>query len=199
MLAIEKNGDVTEYETLINPERPLPKVIIDITGLTDADLANAPTEVQVATEIREFIGLGTPVAHNLPFDRRFLNSMFRRNNLIELGTDGIDTLTISRELFPRLCIYPEGGGSHRLSNLMYHFGLEHAYANSHRAKDDVMLLIEVFRHLQAYATGRGAITYPQPMTHGCPNCGTAMFLQGDDQENVLVCKNQHTCQIRLVV
>lgn len=190
---------MAEYQTLINPKRPLPSVITEITGLTDADLASAPTESEVAAKIREFIGLGTPVAHNLPFDRRFLNAMFRRNNLLELSDSGIDTLTISRSLFPKLCIYPKGGGSHRLSNLMYHFGLEDAYANSHRAKDDVMLLIEVFRHLQAHAAGKGAKSYATAITHGCPSCGSAMYLNQDEGQSVLVCKNQPSCSVKLVV
>lgn len=85
MLSLGKNGEVAQYETLINPQRPLPEEITQITGLTDAELKDAPVEAAVAPEIREFIGLGTPVGHNLPFDLRFLNAMFRRNNLLELG------------------------------------------------------------------------------------------------------------------
>lgn len=199
MLSLNKNGEVSEYETLINPERPIPQVITEITGLTDGDLVGAPTEAQVAVEIREFMGLGTPVAHNLPFDLRFVNAMFRRNHLLELGGAGIDTLTVSRELFPKLCIYPEGGGSHRLSNLMYHFGLEESYANAHRAKDDVMLLVEVFRHLQAYASGKTAMQYPEAVTHGCPTCGSAMYLSREANEIILTCKKQPSCTVKLVV
>lgn len=199
LLALSKSGEVDQYETLINPERPLPEKIIELTGLTDADLANAPTEKEVAAQIREFIGMGTPVGHNLPFDLRFLNAMFRRNMLLELPGGGIDTLVISRELFPKLAIYPEGGGSHRLSNLMYHFGLQDAYANAHRAKDDVMLLVEVFRHLQEYASGRRALDYPDALIHGCPNCGSAMHLVRENGESMLICKKEPACGVKLVV
>jgi len=198
MLSLSKDGEVAEYETLINPQRPLPKEITEITGLTDADLKDAPVEAEVAPVVREFIGLGTPVAHNLQFDLRFLNAMFRRNNLLELGGAGIDTLTISRELFPRLAVYPGGGGSHRLSNLMYHFRLEGAYANTHRAREDVMLLVEVFRHLQDYASGRRALVYPEALIYGCPTCGAAMHVVEEQQGKVLVCRNE-SCQVRLVV
>lgn len=198
LLSLSKTGEVSEYQTLINPERSVPRNITEITGLTDDDLRGAPTEAQVAAEIREFIGLGIPVAHNLPFDRRFLNAMFNRNKLLDLGAAGIDTLSISRELFPKLCIYPEGGGSHRLGNLMYHFGLENSNANSHRAKDDVMLLIEVFRNLQEYATG-GGISYPKAITHGCPTCGSAMYLNKEGDDSVLTCKKRPSCSVKLVV
>lgn len=199
MLSLGKNGEVAQYETLINPQRPLPEEITQITGLTDAELKDAPVEAAVAPEIREFIGLGTPVGHNLPFDLRFLNAMFRRNNLLALGEGGIDTLTISRQLFPKLAIYPGGGGSHRLSNLMYHFGLQDAYANAHRAREDVMLLVEVFRHLQDYAAGSRAFNYPDALIYGCPTCGSAMHVTEDNGGSVLVCKNQPSCQVRLVV
>ncbi|NLL42606.1 MAG: 3'-5' exonuclease [Firmicutes bacterium] len=199
MLSLSKNGEVKEYETLINPGRPLPDIITEITGLTDSDLAGAPAEGEVAAEIREFVGLGTPVAHNLPFDLRFLNALFKRNNLLELGTGGVDTLAISRALFPKLCVYPEGGGSHRLSNLMYHFGLQASYANAHRARDDVMLLVEVFRSLQAYASGNSGLSYPEAATHGCPNCGSAMQVTYSEGQTVLTCKKQPACAVKLVV
>ncbi|NLO94910.1 MAG: hypothetical protein GX388_02730 [Firmicutes bacterium] len=199
MLALSKSGEVAQYETLINPERPLLPEIVELTGLTDADLKDAPLEAAVAPEIREFIGLGTPVAHNLSFDLRFVNAMFRRNNLLELGEGGLDTLAISRALFPKLAIYPGGGGSHRLSNLMYHFRLDGAYANAHRAREDVLLLVEVFRHLQDYAAGRGSLSYPEPLIYGCPTCGSVMYVNREDGRDVLVCKNQPSCQVKLVV
>lgn len=199
LLSLSKCGEVAVYETLMNPERPIPANITEITGLTDSDLIGAPTESQVATAIREFMGFGTPVAHNLPFDLRFLNAMFRRNNLLEMGAGGIDTLAISRALFPKLCIYPEGGGSHRLSNLMYHFGLEDSYANAHRAKDDVMLLVEVFRHLQDYASGNTEMRFPEAVTHGCPTCGSAMYLTQSRDQRILTCKKQPACTAKLVV
>ena len=199
LLSLSKCGEVAVYETLMNPERPIPANITEITGLTDSDLIGAPTESQVATAIREFMGFGTPVAHNLPFDLRFLNAMFRRNNLLEMGAGGIDTLAISRALFPKLCIYPEGGGSHRLSNLMYHFGLEDSYANAHRAKDDVMLLVEVFRHLQDYASGNTEMQFPEAVTHGCPTCGSAMYLTQSGDQRILTCKKQPACTAKLVV
>lgn len=197
LLAVDKSGKVHQYESLINPKRPIPQRITEITGITNEDVKNAPTEAVVASQIREFIGLGTPVAHNLPFDRRFLDAMFLRNNLLELGAVGIDTLAISRELFPRLAVYPGGGGSHRLSNLMYHFGLEHGFANAHRAKDDVMLLVEVYRNLQAVS--RGELSYPEAITHGCPTCRSAMQLTLNGDERLLTCRKSPGCSVQLVI
>ncbi len=199
MLSVDHQGDVEEYHSLINPERPIPNRITEITGITDNDLIDAPTEVEVATGIRSFIGDGLLVAHNLSFDRRFLESMFQRNACPPLTAGGIDTLAISRQLFPKLCIYPQGGGSHKLKNLMYHFMLDKQFANSHRAKDDVMLLVQVYRKLQDYAHGTLPTTYPRALTHGCPSCGTTMHLVDTRDKRELVCGSRSQCQYRLVV
>src|SRR5690554_66008 len=75
MLRLENSGQVTEYGTLINPQRPLPARITEITGLTDHDMKDSPIESKVAASIRHFMGNGTPVAHNLQFDLRFLNAL----------------------------------------------------------------------------------------------------------------------------
>lgn len=199
LLRVDRSGKVSEFETLIHPERPIPAIITEITGLTDEDVADAPKEADIVHEIRDFIGNGIPVAHNLPFDRGFFNAMFTRNNQMPLNAAGIDTLVLSRQLFPKLCIYPGGGGSHKLSNLMYHFELEKAFANSHRAKDDVMLLVEVYRRLQGYASGRTGVAYPPAVTHGCPTCGAVMKMEYSGSERILVCTKQPACVERLVV
>ncbi len=199
MLKLLESGEVKEYGTLINPGRPLPPEITEITGLTDADLADSPREEEVAPKVREFIGGGTLVAHNLSFDQRFLNAMFRRTKQPPLTGKGIDTLALSRTLFPKLCIYPGGGGSHKLSNLMYHFGLDGLYSNSHRARDDVMLLVEVYRHLQDHALGRSGVMYPEAVTHGCPVCGAVMRMDVVAGEHILTCTNEPACREKLVV
>ncbi|HHT72572.1 MAG TPA: hypothetical protein GX008_02530 [Firmicutes bacterium] len=199
MLKLLASGEVEEYGTLINPGRPLPAEIVQLTGLTDEDLADSPKEASVAPAIREFIGEGTLVAHNLSFDQRFLSAMFRRTKQPPLPGGGIDTLALSRALFPKLCIYPGGGGSHRLSNLMYHFGLDGLYSNSHRARDDVMLLVEVYRHLQDHALGRSGVSYPEAVTHGCPVCGAAMRMERAAGQHILTCTNEPSCTEKLVV
>ncbi|NLM25364.1 MAG: 3'-5' exonuclease [Firmicutes bacterium] len=193
LLKVFINGDVQEYYSLVNPKRPIPKRITQITGIDDETVREAPTETEIASKIRSFFDQAVPVGHNLAFDLRFLNELFHRNQLATINNHGIDTLVISKKLFPKLCIYPDGGGSHRLKNLMYHFGLEKEFANSHRAKDDVKLLVQVYRHLERYAQGRLG-QYPLAMTHGCPECGKAMNLINRNERRELVC----SCQLRLV-
>ncbi|HHY10164.1 MAG TPA: 3'-5' exonuclease, partial [Firmicutes bacterium] len=44
LLALSRSGEVSEYETLLNPGRPIPERITELTGLTDAAVAAAPRE-----------------------------------------------------------------------------------------------------------------------------------------------------------
>ncbi|NLY11224.1 MAG: hypothetical protein GX020_06030 [Firmicutes bacterium] len=200
LLAVERNGDCQEWGTFINPERRIPARITEITGITDEDVKNAPREDEVAVKIRDFIGNRIVVAHNLAFDLSFLNAMFERQNLRQLSkAQGVDTLAISRKLFPKLCIYPGGEGSHKLKNLMYHFGLDRIYQNSHRARDDVLLLAQVYRHLAAYQNRRDRFEYPKEVTHGCPSCGSVMKLEVIKGVRMLVCTKYPSCQHRSVV
>jgi len=177
MLKVHQSGSTEEFSKLINPGRPLPEKITEITGLRDEDLRDAPTEADAAPAVREFLADGVPVGHNLSFDLQFLNSMFRRNNLEPLASKGIDTLALSREAFPKLCVYPGGGGSHRLANLMYHFGLDKSFSNSHRAKDDVLLLVQVYRCLQQVLSDSYAYDFPREVAEGCQECGRAMTVE----------------------
>ncbi len=199
MFKVDPLGEISQYYTLINPENKIPLRISQITGLTQKDVENAPHEDQVVTEIHHFIADSVLVAHNLNFDLRFLSAMFKRHDCNPLPSGGIDTLAISRILFPKLCIYPKGGGSHKLKNLMYHFGLDKAFSNSHRAKDDVLLLVQVYRCLERYAKGEYGLTFPRAITHGCPKCGAAMLLVESGGGHELICTSDDECTTRLVV
>ena len=58
MLKVAHNGDVSEYHSFINPERPIPEFITKLTGITEEDVANAPVEGEAAKSIRDFISDG---------------------------------------------------------------------------------------------------------------------------------------------
>lgn len=190
LLRVTRGGKTEEFHTLLNPEQPLKKEIQELTKLKEEDLKDAPKEGEVAARIREFLGTSTPCAHNLPFDYRFLQAMFKRQNCPLLLASGIDTLSLSRRIFPKLCVYVEGEGSHSLKNLMYHFGLETQYKNSHRAKEDVQLLVEIYQRLMQYARGEANYVFPLPVTHGCPLCGKAMTLLVREEKKLLCTKKE---------
>lgn len=124
------NGQIETYQTLINPGVPLPQIITHITGLTDKDLAEAPSFEEKKEEILKFMGDLPIVGHNIQFDIDFL----RAQNL-EIKNLQYDTLQLSSILFPSLPSY----SLEILSNIL---SLKHE--EKHRALDDSIAAMELF-------------------------------------------------------
>jgi len=75
--AVRMRGDgtlVEEYSTLVNPDRPIPPFITRLTRITPAMAAQAPRFGEVAEEVRRVVSGAVFVAHNAPFDWRFLST-----------------------------------------------------------------------------------------------------------------------------
>lgn len=95
------------YQTLLNPERPIPPMVTQLTGITAAMVAEAPRFYQVAREIVELTEGRIFVAHNVGFDYAFLRAAFS-----ELGypfqRPTLCTVRLSRQLVPGLPSYSLG-------------------------------------------------------------------------------------------
>src|SRR5947209_4735474 len=74
ILRVENNQVVKTFQTLINPNQYLPPEIVNLTGITSADLENAPTFRQVKDEISEMLKDCIFVAHNVRFDYSFIKN-----------------------------------------------------------------------------------------------------------------------------
>lgn len=109
---------------LVNPGRPLPAYITQLTGVTNRDLASKPSLSAVLPEVWGFIGDYPVVAHNAPFDLAFL----RRAGL-NLTQPAIDTFELASILFPNASSYSLGALAKRL-------GIEAGEA--HRAEADAL-------------------------------------------------------------
>ncbi|NQS98353.1 MAG: DEAD/DEAH box helicase family protein [candidate division Zixibacteria bacterium] len=140
-------AEADKYTSLIYPRKSLPEEIIRLTGITDADLKDAPYPVEVLPELREFIGDDSIAAHNAPFDITFLKVEFARlgepfhphHSAAEIG---YDTAVVSRALLPTL-------ESHSLSRLAEYFSI--TGGQKHRAEDDArrcgLLLLRLVEQL----------------------------------------------------
>ncbi len=64
---------ITTVESLVRPQRPLPLAISHLTGLTDADVAAAPTIDEISKRIERVLDGRTIIAHNADFERSFLS------------------------------------------------------------------------------------------------------------------------------
>src|SRR5699024_1326467 len=120
-----QNGEIIDrFERFANPHRPLPNKIIDITGITDDMLVDAPEVDDVLKEFHEWVGDSIFVAHNATFDIGFLNQGYRQIGYEKVKNIVIDTLELARFLLPEL-------GNHRLNTLCKQMGVE--LTQHHRA------------------------------------------------------------------
>ncbi|PRY11946.1 DNA polymerase-3 subunit epsilon [Pontibacter ummariensis] len=98
---------VDQYSTLINPQRPIPYFISQLTGITDEMVQDAPKFYEVAKEIVEFTEGKVFVAHNVRFDYSFIKKEFA-----DLGftyqRKTLCTVRLSRALIPGLPSYSLG-------------------------------------------------------------------------------------------
>lgn len=94
-----KDGMIIEkYDELINPGRPLPEKIIEVTNITDAMLEGKDNEENAVKRFIEWFGDCPMVAHNAKFDVSFLEMAYKKYNLGTFTNPVIDTLELSRTL-----------------------------------------------------------------------------------------------------
>jgi ATP-dependent DNA helicase DinG len=62
------------FSTFVNPGRPIPRRITEITSISNADVAKAPSADEVMRELIAFCGHRPVVAHNASFDQAFIQA-----------------------------------------------------------------------------------------------------------------------------
>ncbi len=143
-----KNGKVVEeFQTLVNPETPIPPFITGLTGISDRMVAGAPRFPDVAKNFLDFIGESVLVAHNAHFDMRFLNhEIGRMYENYRVGNPHLCTVHLSRKLLPDL-------ENHRLHTVAEYYSIY--IKNRHRAADDALATANIFCNflVQMYETG----------------------------------------------
>ena len=94
-----KDGVIIEkYDELINPGRPLPEKIIEVTNITDEMLEGKDNEENAVKRFIEWFGDCPMVAHNAKFDVSFLEMAYKKYNLGTFKNPVIDTLELSRTM-----------------------------------------------------------------------------------------------------
>ena len=141
-----ENGIVTEeIDILINPERPLPKKIVEITNITDKMLEKQPTIKDALPRILSFIDDAILVTHNADFDFSFIQHALMRNEMEILHNPVIDTLSLSRYLFPE-------SRNHRLGSLCRNMEVNYNEDDAHRANYDARVLNDVWQPMLVLLT-----------------------------------------------
>jgi DNA polymerase-3 subunit epsilon len=75
---IRNHKVIDEWHSLVNPQRPIPAKITQITGITNEMVRFAPVFSEIADGFMGFMGDGIFVAHNVNFDYGFIGCEFER-------------------------------------------------------------------------------------------------------------------------
>jgi DNA polymerase III epsilon subunit family exonuclease len=141
---------VDEFETLVNPELPLPRFISTLTGITEEMLSTAPLFAGIVEPWLRFAGDAVLAAHNSTFDITLLNQEIARVFPgCRMRNAEVCTVQLARRLMPNL-------ERHHLDALADHFGIQ--IVERHRAAGDARATARVLLHLLEELQNRGART-----------------------------------------
>jgi len=131
-----KNGRrADEFQTLVNPEVPIPGFITHLTGISNSMVKDAPKIQKALPEFMDFLGSSVIVAHNASFDHGFIAYNAKEHLNAELNNSTLCTRRLANRIVPDL-------PSKRLAALCELFKIQNEQA--HRAMGDVNATAQVF-------------------------------------------------------
>ncbi len=128
---------VDQFSSLVNPERKIQPFVVNLTGINNEMLRNAPRFYEVAKRIIEITEGCTIVAHNAQFDNRILTTEFDRLGYA-FEKDMLCTVELSKKLIPDL-------PSYSLGKLVRSLGIP--LSDRHRAQGDAKATVTLFKML----------------------------------------------------
>lgn len=128
---------VKKYQSLINPERNIPRFITGLTGISDEMVATAPKFEEVAKDVYKLLHNKIFVAHNVNFDHSFVRKELAEAGKV-LNTQKLCTVRLSRKILPGL-------PSYSLSQLCNSLNITHT--DKHRALGDTNATVQLFEIL----------------------------------------------------
>jgi DNA polymerase-3 subunit epsilon len=129
-----------EFQTLVNPEAPIPPFIAVLTGITDAMVAGSPRMSTVLPAFLEFARGSVLVAHNAGFDISFLRASAAATGHAWPPFRVLDTVHLARQLVTR-----DEAHNHKLSTLARVF--RSPVTPDHRALTDAQATVHVLHCL----------------------------------------------------
>src|SRR5512133_307318 len=126
-----------EWTTLINPGRPIPSFITQLTGISNEMVRNAPPIKGVIQDLADFVGDAPVLGHNVRFDLSFLQQQH-----ILLDNDVLDTYELASVLLPTASRYNLGALGQRLGVML---------PATHRALDDARVTHGIYARMYEMA------------------------------------------------
>ncbi len=130
---VRDGKNLGEKTWLINPQRYIPWYVQQVHNITPEMLEGMPTFAEVYPEFLEFIDGAVLIAHNAPFDIRFIAAEAVRNNMPVPKNAVLDSLALFRNWYPDM-------KNHRVSDLIDLFGISTDGMQAHRATDDSLFV-----------------------------------------------------------
>ncbi len=125
-----KDGKITDrFDELIDPKRPLPKKITELTFITDDMLKGKPSEEEITRKFLNWVGDLPLVAHNAKFDISFMKAACQKYDFEEFDKTVLDTMSIARLLYPNWT-------NHKLQTLTKNLDVPWDEEKHHRADYD---------------------------------------------------------------
>lgn len=146
-------GEIKDtFSTYVNPHKPIPPKITQLTGITDEMVKDAPEEKDALKSFYEFCGeQAVLVAHNAPFDTSFIKAAALRSSM-DYNYTSLDTVAVCRTVLKDIknCKLDTVAKYLRLGNF-----------NHHRASDDAEMLARIFLTLLDRLTDDYGLTTTQ--------------------------------------
>lgn len=152
-----RGGQIADtYGTLVNPMRPIPAEVTELTAITDEMAAKGAPEDEAMERLLALIGTDVIVGHNVGYDYSFLKQ-WAVDHRRALELEACDTLRLARALLP-------GEQSKKLESLCEYFQIPRTKA--HRALDDAVETYRIFECLIPLAREREqALLVPRPLCY----------------------------------
>lgn len=166
-IKVTNNDEVESFHTLVKPDYEIDEFITELTGITNEMLKDAPKLSEVIEDFISFIGTGNVIAHNANFDVNFIYDACVQNKLPPFKNDFIDTMRVSRRMFPE-------HKQHRLFDLTERFNFGNEL--EHRALSDARAVIFCYEFMKNHARENSILfsdLYPKNYAARAKNITTA--------------------------
>ena len=150
---VVRDGQIADvFETLVNPQRPIPPFVTALTNITWQMVKNAPTFDRVAPDVVRVLDGNVFVAHNAVFDWRFVTAEVSRYAGQTLRGRKLCTARLARKILPHL-------PRRSLDYVAHYYGVE--IKRRHRAGGDALATAKCLIRMMSDLSDRGCLTWKE--------------------------------------